>query len=399
MISWPFQEMRAITNLPFLNWSCNTANIVATQIERAWDRDFASRAHFDLEEVDSIAEDDDEVTVKLKSGRKPLTAHRVVVAAGYLNERTLGAFKSPSYWTPHTIEGPAEVVVSGTGDGGLIDAAFQLYSIQAVAAARALAHALKGKPIEDDVRVTEEEAATKADAGDEAGAFEDLERFYRSLPLEPEETDLLKTYLRSNGLTAKLFHVEPSCYSPYTSPINKVLVSACVDEATPRVIIARGKLVEKVPGDIVVETDGLEVPIDSSKLLVRHGAEPAVYSILDPTQRAALDAKTQPVLTAVTLDEYDEETFLKEPVRKVAPSPTYNTTRFHDELNALLTSLMTYALYGNPTDFKVERNKHASWQVRLSGEMPRTLAAMFPFSVNGISVSLTEADDSLFPAL
>ena len=86
IIFWPFQPLRPMTNLPFLNWSCNSAAVVRSQILEQWDETFAPIVESVDEEVEQLSERATGVALRFTSGTE-LNCD-VVIVTRWFHQRT-----------------------------------------------------------------------------------------------------------------------------------------------------------------------------------------------------------------------------------------------------------------------------------------------------------------------
>jgi hypothetical protein len=385
VIAWPFQSLRAVTNLPFLNWSCAPAPTVVKRILEQWKSDFAPKVSPIKDQAKVLHEHDNRVEVECVGGNRP-QAHAVIIAVGWEQEFPCGSFRSPSYWVPPSFEPPDPVTVSGTGDGGLIDSAYQTYGRKTVTAARALAYALDKKPHKAQIREAEQAALAEFDGGNETAARERLSTFYSMFRLEREDADLLVSYQRPVPMKSDLVHDKPLAFEPTSSPINKVLVSTLTHPPSNSVNMAHAELKERPGGHIVAVSASGEKQIDKARLLVRHGAQHAAWRLLSDAQTSMIKAVALTSLTAVVPDEYDVMFFALRPKRCIAPSPKYKKKELAVLTNKLLNDLLVHAS-GGEHDFAIKRLNTGQWTVRAGNSMS-VLESLFPINGESINVKL-----------
>ena len=130
IISWPYNQLRAVTNLPFLNWGFAPANEIADKIRIQWDEHIKRHTQVISAAVTSAVDDGDGALVKTEGGVE-YDVHAAIFTVGFNRERTLTGCDSNSYWMPKSYEGCDPVWISGIGDGGLIDVACQTFGIDA----------------------------------------------------------------------------------------------------------------------------------------------------------------------------------------------------------------------------------------------------------------------------
>ena len=184
IIFWPFVELRAITDLPFLNWVCGPASEVRTRILDQWNRHFQDHAEPMIKAtVTAFEEIGSEIHIHCKDRKNPIRRHRAIVCMGYEKDHDALEIGCPQYWgTPPQREDQGAVIVSGIGDGGLIDVAYQFYGTESVAVSRVLAYCLNGKPLKDDIKRIERESLDLAN-DNRQGASQKLANFYEKFTL------------------------------------------------------------------------------------------------------------------------------------------------------------------------------------------------------------------------
>ncbi len=325
LIAWPFQVPKAMTTLPFLNWACGPADRVADDLTRQWQKDFARHASAVKDTVTELVETKDKVEVICQHGQSRV-ADIVLMAVGWERERIGGKSIGPNYWRPQPFD-DGEIVVSGSGDGGLIDLAYQTYGQKTVSVSRMLAYILERKPHRDWIRKAEEAALkSMAEAGDQAqrdAAFEQLQVFYDKLTMEDEDSRLLATYRRPQPLKARLIHENRTAFSPFAAPINKVLLSTLTKPPAEAARLERGTVTLSSEDKLVKASTGAPEELDDRRIIIRHGAAPAALqgSLLSDKHKDMLAQVPIGNLAQVVPDEYDYEFFTKQPARPIAPLP------------------------------------------------------------------------------
>ena len=131
--SWPITgSVRQDAGLPILDWSADSADKVIVEMRRGVKFNEEKMNNLAIKrnaEVKQINDSDGTVSVKfeLKNTNKirQLNFDAAIVAIGFGDDSfSTGSFATESYWTPDNLESFSEgaILVSGTGDGGLIDA-------------------------------------------------------------------------------------------------------------------------------------------------------------------------------------------------------------------------------------------------------------------------------------
>lgn len=138
---WPATSVKdTTTDLPFLNWYASRTSDVCAQIEEEWrsfdagltknDEDVTVRRRHDVTDVQEV-HDGYIVVWQNGAGGEAFSDgvfRRVILAVGFGLERSMAPIPFRSYWEDDslhqgvTVPGrELKIVVSGTGDGGLID--------------------------------------------------------------------------------------------------------------------------------------------------------------------------------------------------------------------------------------------------------------------------------------
>jgi hypothetical protein len=125
---WPDAEWETEkTDLPTMNWSAGTASNVMSQLRGQWEG--AARKCILQQRVSSLTRNDERWEVNYTSAdgstSGSLMCDIVILAVGYGEEEDLAHLRSTRYWTDSDVHqrlrSGGVVLVSGCGDGGLID--------------------------------------------------------------------------------------------------------------------------------------------------------------------------------------------------------------------------------------------------------------------------------------
>ena len=408
LIFWPFQDPRAFTNLPFLYWSCNSARDVAVAIVDQWKSEFENAASFLKDEVVEIKESDTGVSISCSSGLER-TADYLLIASGWEKEGFVSKTADdterteqigPSYWTPYGIA-EGDVVVSGSGDGGLIDAAYQVFGSKAVAASRTLAYLLHEKRHRKAIQQAEEEAIKHSLQGSIELASRKLDDFYKKLSLEKEDAELIESLCRSIKLNTQLVYRGASPFIPESAPINKTLYSYIM-KGSYNVTSIKGELQYDEDGDIILNSESVIKKLDKTKTIVRHGAKPSAYKLLDGAQIKKLENVRPDILAQIVPDSYDEEFYLKNPNRRVSACSKYKSELFYDRSKELIEDMIRntaniFSIKQHGVNFIRLRGSN-TWKIQAREPLRREIRSLFPVKTSQFNVVLTENDPSIFEA-
>lgn len=412
IIFWPFQKLRCVTNLPFMNWSCNKAATVRDQLIREW-APFRQIISEETEAVTGIEENKDGlVKIKCESGRV-FESNLVIIAAGFLKEKPVEVAKLKRYWTLYESPPDTEVVISGAGDGGLIETATQFFGPGAVDVTRAIAYAIESRPLKDDIAQVESQAVDLADLANEqndpskeAEALQLLNNFYSAIVFERPVRDIAEKTKRVPFV--RLVYKQASPYLPYVSPINKVMLALCRQVFKDSLDFEQGEIDVPKPYTVGILTKGADkttLPLDT--LLVRYGADHASYEILTSEDqiKALKESEERHIktLTGMVADEYNEDIFLRRAPMKIAPSIKHQTEKFRAEVEYLVQALMAHIRVNGRLDWKrplknpprkrKANDKDRLWNliVKSSGPVDAHLQRLFPVEIQAVRITLTES--------
>lgn len=315
IIFWPAQDPVPTTALPFLNWAQAPAKQVVEELIEEWDESFGRKVRMVFGEAIAVTSYGDSVNVELADGGI-LTANICVLATGFKDERVFGSLRSPSYWSPSAIsDQESTVLVSGSGDGGLIDVLSPILGTDVTRAAHKLATSLRDSPLKKDIAEIEarREAARIGGTRDSA----DPCLFYANVPIPPDAAQELEKFLRSKQKLVNreivFVHKSTSPYSYTAAPINKLLLGHFSSPPRPIVQSIRGSL-RQVGTKHELHAEGgayqeLDPPAGYEKTVVRHGADPGVKDILDAAQLQALQQQSDENPEAANIEGYNRKLF------------------------------------------------------------------------------------------
>lgn len=163
---WPNDsELLPTTSLPFLNWGMGQCDRIVQTMMSQWKRledESGPELMVEQEDVTSAAVvPADQNRLVLKSGHKEVGNgfDLVIVASGFGEEIAVTGLPRVSYWQPDDLENirnnPGEIdlfVVSGFGDGGLLDALRIAYDLKSGALSFHLAQLISGTALSDEIK-------------------------------------------------------------------------------------------------------------------------------------------------------------------------------------------------------------------------------------------------------
>lgn len=315
IIFWPRQQPTPATALPFLNWAQSQADMVVEDILDEWNRGFGPKVDLVHGEVVGLQHNAHGVVLQLR-GSTNVEADIAVLATGFKTERSFGTLKSPSYWSPNAVANEDEaVLVSGSGDGGLIDVLSPILGAKVTRAAHMLAIALTDSDVKHDILEVEAERALNRIPGTSDST--DPCDFYRKVVFSQETQGKLSSFAVADDRLAKrkitLLHQSTSPYSFTAAPINKLLLAFFSNGTRQYVTAVKGALEAKDDQHKMTRENEACVPLDPpsefDRIVVRHGAEPAATNLLTKAELANLKENALAYSTAADVSDYDKELF------------------------------------------------------------------------------------------
>lgn len=273
--------------LPFLNWTAGTAGDVAAAVMQQFgtlqahrDRRLNLKTLCDVTAIERAASGAYRVYHRPSSSAAEPTSstyHAIFIAIGFGAERKLSGAPSRSYWSDAGVPGApryaadqVSVIVSGAGDGGLIDlcaAALEDFDHTALIDLVTKWPGIEG--IEEELISIDREAEGFGEAFDFAEAYE------RNIGVTLRKDGLIEEVrLRLRQRVKIVFNTKGRLFLQQpTSALNRLLVyllfSAASDDGRP-IQHAPGTLSADLhlPGNYKIEDDSFP----SDELYVRHGA-------------------------------------------------------------------------------------------------------------------------------
>jgi hypothetical protein len=265
---WPDGEIELTTKFSFLDWFATTADNVIGHMRREWnellspkpdDKDFIFLNNVTVTQIHA---DKRSVRLQVSTERNDVRPPRydyVFVTTGFAEEETLDGHSRVSYWDDDKIDewrhNQKPVIVSGCGDGGLIDALRLIHNdFDRGWLAIRLAEILKGR-FDEEILDAESHALMAAkslacmDLSDTSGAstagpadrkigarYENddivagLRDFYQNLVkrLPAEALALLDTSIETAAVQVgkvTLISRQIAPYGPYAAPIHKIMIA------------------------------------------------------------------------------------------------------------------------------------------------------------------------------
>ncbi len=409
LIFWPFQDLRAITNLPFLNWSYGSADRVRAEIMTQWNKYYHSHVNIESGTVLSVEDNGHHATINLSSGRR-MYPDLIILAVGFQQEKDISGTKpsAPEYWAPYSAR-EMPVIVSGTGDGGLIDVAYQFYGVSAVKASRIFAYKMNPTPLKRVVALNEQIAMEYVNNNEIDRAYNFLNDFYSRIQFSNEAVGLLRQFETDIWPHVILYHRDPHPYSPFSAPVNKLLLSLCAErfnscfqtERAELTISPLGWPVRTLVGSDSTATEGqLLLAFDKGSpsgmnlvqgtTIIRHGATHALDNILTNAQKDKLNDNIRDhsdILNGVTRDEFNFKLYCGMSANRLSPTSRHSG----EEFTALIWRLLGSILGESPIPFKpgqTARDRNGNLTIYEASSLPQHVREQFPITIQGLTIRL-----------
>ena len=311
IIFWPYQDPVPATALPFLNWAQSSASDVTENLDQEWQVSFGPKVEIVIDEALAIRACDDDVRIDLKTSGT-ICADMCVLAMGFGDEKSIEGIKSAGYWSPDGLPiNDNNVMVSGSGDGGLIDILAPIFGVHVTRAAHRLAVALADSPLRQDILETEKKRAERLIPGTRDS--EDDCVFYTKVAVPPGAVREIEGLRAADDVLAArkvtLLHSSTSPYSFTAAPINKLLMAHFSNAPRQIVKTIKGSLQTNGAKNEAVCDDGtsysLDPPCAFEKVLLRHGAHPGIAAVLSRDELDALRDQAELNPQAAMIEGYN----------------------------------------------------------------------------------------------
>lgn len=219
---WPDgkHKLSASTCLPFFDWAQDQCDVIVGNMQEQWRQHCSAYKgnlveHFGVEVDAVVPAGVGGHRLRLKDhGNSQAVYGAVFVTVGFSEETVDENFKTPSYWEPDTLDRDADDpkklnrVISGAGDGGLIEALRCLYRFKKGLLAFQVAEALEGTAVEHLISEAEKIMARPgASPQDVSLAIKKYDEAIAKLT----SASICDAALESNGLEAKTDCKPESC--------------------------------------------------------------------------------------------------------------------------------------------------------------------------------------------
>jgi len=299
---WPEEDLAWTTSFPFLDWYAGKCVEVVNAIRRDWSG-FEDRYGRYSPLADLLADLHDNMPVsgfKPNKGRVDVlvgkdrkrhdTYDLVLVTTGFGLEQTMGDPDQRSYWKDDEVERLSmktgfRIAVSGTGDGGVIDAlrlTYPGFMLQEIALRLIITEEKPG--LRSELATIEEEADGIEDLGEKASFYAARygaiarERSLRAKRLLPD--------LPPGKVPVTLIGQRAAPFDGTSAPIHKLILAHSL--AAGRIEFVQGTLKRNRGKWMLTQAGAPPQEQDFDKVIVRHGAVPPARGFLGEAEATRL---------------------------------------------------------------------------------------------------------------
>lgn len=388
---WPLEHLNPTTRFPFMEWYAATCDQVTKELSEQFDaiiKGTPNRVLTDYTVFRAVPVGTDLIELRTTpriANNEPY--HIVLIAIGFGQEKPQSPFSPPDYWASDNLErlrnlkNPPKFIVSGCGDGGLIDALRLAYlGFDKGRLSFEVAAKLSGTPLAKRIARGERAART---AGSPAGlgrVYTDAVELLMRQKKEEYKAAIkqLDDALFPGGTVYLLDEILNEPYSLYAAPIHKLMIAHA--DKRGAVSFERGKVETE---DNKIKAAGLEfdpAPTETH-VVIRHGARLDFGQLLTEDQRKDLEAKQ----TQLSDFHVEPQWNGKYPVPKAMPKYDLTSDDFISKRRPLAKRAMQWiASEGTFVDTK------GAYRFEFEGKVP----AHVPDQLFGVRLELEEIPDA-----
>lgn len=367
---WPFEKLEYTTTFGFMDWAIGSCDSVIKALTDQWDKFLKPGKHdtgirfFPLHHLRDILCVDGRISFDIEEAPpdpgKPEIYDLAIITIGFGNEAAVADLTCYPYWTPDEIDGwrraKNKVLVSGCGDGGLIDALRLVHgNFEDGRLVLKLAHILDSHPeIKSSIERIEADALLAAksakcmtdsvDAEDQQENHRQLDAFYMSLAanLPHDAQELLSASYQAAGMPRNhVYLISGQKYpiGPYTAPIHKLMIAHASREFYIKYLRARlndsGKVESRSDPDLARKINATK----TLKVVVRHGPTSNVDMLNDKEKQSL---RIRQFLLADYIDKKNNE----EKFPKPTETSGYGTFEYAGVRHAMANKLVEWMQKG-----------------------------------------------------
>jgi hypothetical protein len=282
---WPMAPLESTTCLPFMEWYADSCSEIIKTLTEQFDT-FAEQAtlreRHTVLDVTEVATNLVRLTT-MPAQKEPTTYSLVVIAIGFGEEKDAEGFKPVDYWKPDGLESlrdqnmPPTFIVSGCGDGGLIDALRIAHKqFDRGDLAFEVAALLTDTPLARKIAKVESAARLNKSATDlpkiYSEAFDLLDKAVDEKSRDTAYGKAVRLLDSSLSTTRPFYLVDNFLAEPYSlnaAPIHKLMIAHAIGRGAVRFT----KTAVERAGDKIKAAGRTFDQEPQSKVIIRHGAK------------------------------------------------------------------------------------------------------------------------------
>ncbi|WP_316235378.1 MULTISPECIES: NAD(P)-binding protein [unclassified Bradyrhizobium] len=271
---WPERELSFTTELPFLEWYAGACSDIVQTVTDEFAKLPQVTFFSNHEATDVVTVATDRLGLYLEPARTPRPSYDLVMLTIGFGEEGGGAFPPIDYWTADSLEslrekGGIHFIVSGCGDGGLIDALRLVHTnLRRGRLIFETAAALSGTPIAEAIKGAERKVEVTLDLNTLKTTYEQCAAL---LDEDSRYADIAKSlsasYVQKATLVFLLDRRHERPYSLRAAPIHKLMVAHALRAGM--ITYYQGEVTDQ-GGKIVA--GGRTFDPHKCQVIVRHGA-------------------------------------------------------------------------------------------------------------------------------
>lgn len=311
---WPEEALSCTTRFPFFDWYPGTARDVIKILAREW-RLFEDRLtrFVPFTSVEDYGWKDGQVVLKFANGQSDV-ADIAIVASGFGKEKNLNDSKQPTYWQKDTVDARARqeeagrFLVSGTGDGGLIDVLRLIYPDFMIEERSVALLRLVGEEFQKDADDIEKAAQAEPDVNRRAKLYEEK---YRALAtcLPGIARNLLVPSRVRHDIELVGKHATP--YLQRSAPVHKLALAYAQNQELFR--FTRGEVSRERRAYFLKKYRGRKTPLARDIIVIRHGTHDPLVRLLGKAEAKRLRERQEDLGDLLHLAQFEPDFFLKRP--------------------------------------------------------------------------------------
>jgi hypothetical protein len=292
---WPRKPLDSTTEFPFLEWYAGVCGDVAKRLGDLVDGFQGVEFFPETEVTDTFDLATDLLGIQTAPKTKTSEYRLALLVVGFGSETVASDFPPRDYWSPDNLENLRDTkpsttfIVSGCGDGGLIDAlriAFVEFERGHLTflIAEALTATAVARVISDGEEIAKKKRGGRARLPDVYLAAA------QSILDDPLYADVKLRLTKALWSSGHVFLFDKALDSPYegnAAPIHKLLVAFAARSG--KISFNRGEVAKQ--GDRVVAGGKSFPPLGDTEVIIRHGAVPNFGRLLTKEQQDDLRTK------------------------------------------------------------------------------------------------------------